>query len=196
MTLTPASRQIQRRVLSNKLRVDLEWARSFLGHRVGARKGLAFEPYAQHVLAQSGTFPVRLLSGDKATLDRLTWNHDVTGEIVLAPADLVSVTDINQHTVEDGHYVPEDDEFPVVDSWTKEIMFQMTVNPSHPIKWRAQRFICLMKRPGAADGHVFIVCVVPKPMADSYVSQPVVDSKKAAISSHEHTNLVQIVLGL
>eukprot|EP00035_Acanthoeca_spectabilis_P018737 m.400697 g.400697 ORF g.400697 m.400697 type:complete len:377 (+) comp16784_c0_seq25:2389-3519(+) len=198
MTLAPASRQIQRRMLSDQLRDDLDWAQSFVGHLVGARKGLAFEPYAQSRLAQGGQFSVRLLSGHKAPLDGLTWNDDNTGEINLAPANLVSVTNIDEHKVEIDHYVPDDNEFPVVDSWTKGIMFQMTVNPSHPIKWRARKFVHLMKRPGAVSdgGYVIIVFVVPKTMADSYRAQPVVDSKMVGISPQEHTNLVQIVLGL
>jgi hypothetical protein len=69
------------------------------------------------------------------------------------------------------YYSPEDPTFPVVDGWTKDWFFQMTVSTTHPLKTGSRLFKALQRR-GPMKGIVF---VVPKKVFTNFNSfQPLV----------------------
>ena len=79
----------------------------------------------------------------------------------------------NLNIADDRYYIPTDPTFAVVDSWTKNFMFQMTVADTHPIKSGAKQF-CMLKKRGAPNKLVF---VVPRGRAQKFKKQNLVDSK-------------------
>jgi hypothetical protein len=54
------------------------------------------------------------------------------------------------------YYSPEDPTFPVVDGWTKDWVFQMTVSTTHSLKTGSRLFTALRSR-GGMKGIVFVV---------------------------------------
>jgi len=92
-------------------------------------------------------------------------------------------------------YIPEDPEFPAVDCWTQNEMFQTTISAHHPIACTAKKFLKL-RAMGVPN---ILIFVVPKALATEFKRQKFVNSTKA-ISEEGFpggwNDLKQYVLGL
>ncbi|KAL1495457.1 hypothetical protein AB1Y20_016824 [Prymnesium parvum] len=93
-----------------------------------------------------------------------------TLEIDLRDYSRVDVQDVDSpYQVEaKKYYVPQDPCFPVIDAWTDQLMFQMTVSPlkessAHPIKSASKKFLAIRAASCKQAGDVgILVFVVPK----------------------------------
>jgi len=157
----PSSPLVGRRILSTMLREKLNEARDLLGRVQGTHKGLVFEPLAHHLLRSSQTvFRAYSLEDTKQYIDvNLTTSHD---ECVVSNSELCNS---EFHISESKYYVPADSSFPVIDAWTSQYMFQMTVSSltqcdGHPIKSASKLFLRLQKLYGAQQPK--LVFVVPE----------------------------------
>ena len=185
--LIPASVRIGRRILMKKFMNDIRAAQSLMGKVMGTHLGLVFEPYAHFVLAQEHTYIIHNLA---------------SGEPEEFKTDQCATVDIDNKTVldrqlpvfeEKKYYIPTDPTFAVVDSWTKQAMFQVTVSLSHPIKSASKQFLALRR----ADGPQRIIFVVPKEKAKDFKHQPCVKSDGTGLNPQGGWNGVrQYVLGL
>jgi hypothetical protein len=159
-TFIPSSVQIGRRVLTKLLKGQVKEAESLIGQLKGTNKGLVFEPYAHH----------RLTTGDTFELRNLDTND--TSELTLTAQETKNVTNVDLEDLvlqNDCYYVPTDPTFAVVDSWTQEDMFQMTVGLVHPMKSGSRQYKALKNK-----GPRRIIFVVPKELALSFPKQPLV----------------------
>ena len=184
----PASVRIGRVILEKQFKEDLDSAKSLMGKMSGAHLGLVFEPYAHWMLSNAHEFRIRNLTTNKfedfRTVERKV--IDVTNAQVLDSSQGLSFS-------ANAYYQPADPTFAVVDSWTDEAMFQVTVSLAHPIKSAAKPFLALRKRnvPGK------LIFVVPQNCAAHFRKQELVkaDGRGPAPSSGWN-DVEQYVLGL
>ena len=160
----PSSVSVGRKILQLRLDSNLQRAESLLGQMTGAHRGLVFEPYAHHLLAAGGKWPIRNLAAG---------GRDE--ELDLGPLSTVEVSNqqVEDLVIEAGkYYVPSDPTYAVVDSWCLHNMFQITVGQDHPIASGAKQYTAL-------KGKNFrrLIFVVPKALAATFPEQPLVDSK-------------------
>jgi hypothetical protein len=166
--LTPASKAIARKIIDFERKDTMTHVLSLLGQVQGAREGLIFEPYAHHKLSIGGEWEMK----------KLTALGDVCDKLIL-PVDMKTVTISNEEILsehsDDDHpacsqatyYRPESTSFPVVDGWTSDWFFQMTVSEKHPLKTGSRLFKALKVAGLKPKGIVF---VVPKRMYESFNS--------------------------
>ena len=156
----PSSVRIGRTLTERSLAASLRLAESLLGQVHGVHKGLMFEPYAHFVLARGGQWKIRNLVTDN--LNEFTLRSLATVEV--ANSEVASMC------LEAGkYYTPADPQFPVVDSWTTQAMFQITVSSHHPIKSGAALYRALRGK-----GPNKLIFVVPKELAPAFRRQPLV----------------------
>jgi hypothetical protein len=185
----PSSVEIGRRILDKSFRDSVEDAKSLMGKMSGAHLGLVFEPYAHFMLARGGKFPVRKLLDNSEQMLQLASSMQT---VKVANKDLLDGDNFESNQ----YYIPKDASFPVVDSWTVDEMFQVTVSMSHPIKSGSKLFKNL-KGKGVAGRLYF---VVPNRQMDQFTLQPHVKVKGDASASKapqgSWSDIEQYVLGL
>jgi len=167
--LTIASKMIARRILNFELEDTLREVKSMLGKIHGTREGLAFEPYAHEILRLGGKWPMKMLTDDATGCLSNDLELKQLKEMKVANSDIKhgAFSSIGP----DEYFIPEDPTFPVVDAWSKEWLFQMTVSETHPLKTGSQLFRMLRETDLKPRGIVF---VVPKRMYAEYKKQPLV----------------------
>jgi hypothetical protein len=157
----PSSVKIGRAILKKKFNDEMQFTETLLGQITGVNKGLVFEPYAHFILANGGEFTIRNLA-----------DESVPESFKLDQSETVKVEnkDLEKFVLEDDkYYIPTDPRFAVIDSWTRDTMFQMTVSLNHPVKSGAKQFKALKDK-----GPTRIIFVVPKDMEAEFKLQPLV----------------------
>jgi hypothetical protein len=165
--LTPASKRIALKFFEFELKHTMDFVDSWLGVLTGARLGLAFEPIAH-----------KILSGGVNNLEMRTLNIDGRSEVMELNLGQMQTKEISNSVITNCeavlnrggvYYTPEDPSFPVIDAWTKDYFFQMTVSKDHPLKSGSRVFNALKSRGLAPKGIVF---VVPETLYAEYKRQP------------------------
>ncbi len=192
--LAPSSAKVGRMLMEKMMRRDLAKAQTLMGKMAGAHLGLVFEPYVHFVLQQGGSFTIRDLQTHKPEAFRMQ-KHKVLCEI--SNEEIFKKKKDLFH--KDTYYIPTDPTFAVVDSWTKEAMFQVTVSDKHPIKSASKPFLAL-RSATSSGGPNRLVFVVPANLYDDFPLQDLVDSKgvsrKSGPRSGWNNNVKQYVMGL
>jgi len=183
----PSSVQIGRKILRKAMENDIKFAQTVMGKMSGAHLGLVFEPYAHFLLSKEGSFKIRNLQTE-AEEDFKTFNSAVVE---------VDNQDVLQRRIDlfkpKTYYVPTDPTFAVIDSWTNEAMFQVTVSLTHPIKSSSKQFLALRRR----NGPKRLIFVVPTQLANRFEAQPLVKADgKGPAPQGGWNDLPQFVLGL
>ena len=166
-----SSVKIGLQILKNQFDRERDAARTIVGSLQGTQAGIMFESYAHTVLMTSDAeFELTHLNSPNNV------NISLNVRICSGKPERTDIenSDLdNLNIADDRYYIPTDPTFAVVDSWTKNFMFQMTVAGTHPIKSGAKQF-CMLKKRGAPNKLVF---VVPRGRAQKFKKQNLVDSK-------------------
>ncbi|KAL1496790.1 hypothetical protein AB1Y20_014378 [Prymnesium parvum] len=156
----PGSVTISRELQIKQGEDELNYCDSLLEKIKGVSKALVFEPYSHS----------KLLMGQFTAYELGSSGGQTTLEIDLRDYSRVDVQDVDSpYQVEaKKYYVPQDPCFPVIDAWTDQLMFQMTVSPlkessAHPIKSASKKFLAIRAASCKQAGDVgILVFVVPK----------------------------------
>ncbi|KAL1527395.1 hypothetical protein AB1Y20_016063 [Prymnesium parvum] len=156
----PGSVTISRELQIKQGEEELKYCDSLLEKINGVSKALVFEPYSHS----------KLLMGQFTAYELGSSGGQTTLEIDLRDYSRVDVQDVDSpYEVEAmKYYVPQDPCFSVIDAWTHQLMFQMTVSPlkessAHPIKSASKKFLAIRaaSRKQAQDEGI-LVFVVPR----------------------------------
>jgi len=114
----PATAGIARRVLQMQCEQDLAQAQSLMGKMQGDQLGNVFQPYLEHILSLGGSFEVRSLEDNKASVM----------DVAPCAKQLLSNKEFDElkASAPNKLYIPHDPDFPAVDCWTQNLMFQAT----------------------------------------------------------------------
>jgi hypothetical protein len=186
-----ASVEVGLKVCRLCMQLDLDNAKSLLGQMQGTSYGLAFEAYAHARFLEGGSFTIKRLGLDQPDV------QIELKDLKLREVTNIQVKDGAELTQQGTYYRPSDSSFPVVDSWTTEYMFQMTVSASHPIKSNCRQFMYLKSAFARLHKNPVgrIVFVVPKSAKLDFGVQACVDSKDQK-TTKGWTNLEQYLLEL
>ncbi|KAL1511711.1 hypothetical protein AB1Y20_004999 [Prymnesium parvum] len=156
----PGSVTISRELRIKNDEYELEFCDSLLQQIKGVSKALVFEPYSHS----------KLLMGEFTAYKLGSSGGPTTLKIDLRDYSRVDVQDVDSpYKVEaQKYYVPQDPCFPVIDAWTHQLMFQMTVSPlkessAHPIKSASKKFLAIRAASHKqAQDEGILVFVVPR----------------------------------
>ena len=178
-SLSFASVSIGRKILENAAEEDIKAARSLIGQLQGKQQGNVFEAYAHHILGLGGEFKMYSFpsgSGNTAEPNPVTVELGVNSKWARKNVSNKVVKSTSPDFARGFYYVPEDPTFPVVDSWSVDFMFQMTIANDHGIASGAKLFTKLRDCRKIQNK---LVWVVPSTNKEHFRSQKYVTSRGA-----------------
>jgi len=184
----PASTRVSRAISLYIKDYNLQQVENSLGILQGTQLGIQFECYAHKRLCSEQMFEAESLDGKPP----LRWKG-------CTRAEMFDAKDLNKLTVNPTvYYQPSQSNFPVVDSFTGSMMFQMTVrgDRKHGIKCRARDFVSLgEKLQCSLNGPIPLVFVVHESIYETFQRQDFVDSNNKVFNGQGgFQNLLQYKL--